>query len=97
MPVPSEALGYWVPARWAPVSTARPWLLRRSATERTSTGTFATTNGEADDPHHSEHDGRYPQQVNGKSCAKENEYQKSQNDDEHDLPFFCVPGLGTDI
>ena len=59
------------------------------ATERPAAGVFTATQGEAGDPHHSEHDGRNPQQVNGKSCTEKNEYQESQQDYDHDRSSFC--------
>jgi hypothetical protein len=54
------------------------------APERPATGAFTTTKREAGDPHHCEHDGRNPQQVNGKARAEKYEYQKSQQDYDHD-------------
>ena len=58
-------------------SVPDPNSLNRLPTERPAAGAFTATESETGDPHHGEHDGRNPQQVNGKSCAEENEYQKS--------------------
>jgi hypothetical protein len=44
------------------------------ATDRPAAGAFTATKGEAGDPHHSEHDGRNPQQMNSKSSAEKNEH-----------------------
>ena len=64
-------------------------------TERTAAGALPATKGEAGDPDNREHDGRNPQQVNGKSCTKKNQHQKSQQDYEHNVPLSWVPGLDT--
>jgi hypothetical protein len=61
---------------------------QRLATDRSPAGAFTATYRKAHDPHHREHDGRNPQEVNGKTCTEKYEYQKCQQDYYHDrFPF----------
>jgi hypothetical protein len=78
----------------ADLRTGRDRHLERLAAERAAAGAFTATNSEADDPHHGEHNGRNPQQMNGESCAEKNEYQKSQQDYEHYRSPFSGARVG---
>jgi hypothetical protein len=66
----------------------------RLTTERPPAGTLSTTEGEAGDPHHGEHDGCNPQQVNSKAGAEENKHQESQQDYDHDPSPFPGARIG---
>jgi hypothetical protein len=48
-----------------------PSFIHRLPAQRPAACTFATAERETDDPHDRNHDGRNPQQVNGKPRAEE--------------------------